>query len=160
MSSGFPGDWVPLPTELEVQWGRGPFPERKHHVRGQRLLGTPAEKNQGPPPYRKHGSGWGCLVPARWRATCGAGRKPVICSSQAPSVPRGRKSVSPPTHGHLLCSRTWEMGCSEGKRWGGRDRAERGPRLGSQAGSQQPLSPGPPLPAAAGCPGQHPQPPV
>lgn len=63
------GDWVPLPTELEVQAGVWALPlERKHHVRGQRGLGTPAEKNQGPPTLPQARVGVGCLVPAGWRA--------------------------------------------------------------------------------------------
>lgn len=68
-------------------------------------------------------------------------QKPVISSSQAPSVPRKEVSLTPPMGTSTQEPEKWAALRASAGVW--RDWAER-PRLGSQAGSQQPLFPGSP----------------
>lgn len=116
-------------SELAVQPGRGPSAERKHHVRGQRGLGDPDRERSVSPtlPQARVGVGLPGSSAVQgnmrgWQEACNLLLPSPVCT-QGKEVSLTLDPWAPP----LLKSLRASAGVGE--------TAERGPRLGSQAGS-------------------------
>ena len=142
-------------SELAVQPGRGPSAERKHPVRGQRGLGDPDRERSESPTLLQARVGVGLPGSSAvqgnmrgWQEACNPLLPSPVCTQGKEASLTPNPGVPPLLKNLRASAGVGETGQREAPAWA------------TRLGASSPCPLGPPLPAAAGCPGQHPQPPV